>query len=317
MKIGQRVRKGVALASSLVIMGSLVGLTAALSTGSAAVATGHSPYYLSLGDSLSVGWQPHGNPSKHLAHETKQGYANDLYKVYAKQIPGLQLKELGCPGETTGTMINGGCPFATSYPDGGNQLAEAEHFLENNDVAFVTIDIGANDVDGCASDLGNQSALESCVEAGIGTIETNLPTILSGLEAADTQGAPIYGMNLYDPFLATYLLGGSNAGPAGSAEQSVALADSVNNALGATFGAATIPVPVANVEQTFNTETKTVPTSYTPQKPGGFGSITDPLNVQAICTYTWECTGYENIHANKSGYAAIALAFEATIGYLG
>lgn len=311
-----RIRRGIALASSLVVVGSLVGLTAVLGTGTPAVATGNAPYYLALGDSLSVGWQPYGKVSRDLGHETKQGYANDLYKSYAKQIPGLQLKELGCPGETTGTMINGSCPFNTSYPDGGNQLAEAEHFLRNNDVAFVTIDIGANDVDGCVSDLGNQPALEACVASGVGTIETNLPTILSGLEAADTQGAPIYGMNLYDPFLATYLLP-ADTGPTGFAEQSVALANTVDNALAATFGAATTPVPVANVEQTFNTQAQAVPSSYTPDKPGGLGSITEPLNVQAVCSYTWECTGYENIHANKLGYSAIALAFEAEIGYLG
>ncbi len=280
-------------------------------------ATGNGPYYLSLGDSLSVGFQP----SRHhpSGADTTKGYVDDLFKAYGSEIPGLQEEKLGCPGETSVSMATGtGSPCLAAYEAAGfsSQLAEAESFIETHDVAFITMDIGANDVDGCASDVGNEPAVDSCVASGISTINSNLPTILSGLESADTQGAAIYGMNYYDPFLALYLEA-PYTGPSGFAEQSVTLAQDLNNALASDYGAASTPVQVANVASTFNTFATTVPSTYTPKAPANFGSLSDPLNVQAICTYTWECTTYENIHANKAGYQAIATSFEATIGYLG
>ena len=54
-----------------------------------------------------------------------------------------------------------GCDYAT-----GTQLGDAEAFLAAHpgQTAFVTIDIGANDVDGCTS---GTTINESCVENGL------------------------------------------------------------------------------------------------------------------------------------------------------
>ena len=71
---------------------------------------------------------------------------NDL-DTYAQQgIPGLQAVNLGCGGETTTTMINGG--HCTSKYSTGSQLGDAEAFLQAHpgQVAFITLDIGADDV---------------------------------------------------------------------------------------------------------------------------------------------------------------------------
>ncbi len=54
--------------------------------------------------------------------------------------------DLGCPGEITTTFVHGGkCPYAE-----GSQLAAAEAFLSahQGQVAFVTIDIGGDDITG-------------------------------------------------------------------------------------------------------------------------------------------------------------------------
>ncbi|HMK63597.1 MAG TPA: hypothetical protein VK386_08255, partial [Acidimicrobiales bacterium] len=130
-------------------IGLVAGAMVATATAGVAAAAHHPSskppkiYYLALGDSLSVGWQPSSaHPS---GSETTQGYTNDLDKFYKKVIKGLQYEDIGCPGETTSTMIHGGCDGGTVYSD-GNQLAQAESFIEHNKVAFVTIDIGANDV---------------------------------------------------------------------------------------------------------------------------------------------------------------------------
>jgi lysophospholipase L1-like esterase len=63
----------------LTLCGPLFGHAAAAQT-----------YYLALGDSLAVGYQPTngGGP-------TDMGYADDL----SKRMPGLSLTKLGCPGE--------------------------------------------------------------------------------------------------------------------------------------------------------------------------------------------------------------------------
>src|ERR1700759_4640480 len=79
-------------------------------------------YYLALGDSLSQGVQP---DAAGTSVETAQGYPDQLYAILHRGRPGLQLVKLGCPGETTGTMINGGiCPYGQ-----GSQLAAATAFL--------------------------------------------------------------------------------------------------------------------------------------------------------------------------------------------
>ena len=75
--------------------------------------------------------------------ETRAGYPDQVYAALHRSRPGLELVKLGCPGETTTTMINGGiCRYA-----GGSQLKAAEAFLRahRGRVLLVTIDIGAND----------------------------------------------------------------------------------------------------------------------------------------------------------------------------
>src|SRR5258707_11166724 len=79
-------------------------------------------YYLALGDSLSRGVQP---DSAGASLATRQGYADQLYAALRRGHPGLRLVKLGCSGEPTETMIDGGI---CSYP-GGSQLAAAGNFL--------------------------------------------------------------------------------------------------------------------------------------------------------------------------------------------
>src|SRR5579864_5807286 len=72
-------------------------------------------YYLALGDSLSQGVQP---DAAGTSVETADGYPDLVHAVLHRTHPGLQLVKLGCPGETTGTMMDGGiCRY-----QGGSQL---------------------------------------------------------------------------------------------------------------------------------------------------------------------------------------------------
>jgi lysophospholipase L1-like esterase len=280
------------LALSLLVTAAL-GLLA-LAPGAARAAAGP-PYYLSLGDSLAQGVQPNASGQSQI---TDQGYADDLYSLARARTRGLRLEKLGCPDETTTSMIDGGvCNGA--YAPFDDQLDAAVAFLETHDVAFVTIDIGANDVDGC---LAGETVDPVCIANGIQTAGSNLPKILSALRAADPT-VPIIGMNYYDPFLASWL-----QGPAGQALalQSLALTLTFNGVLEGAY--ARFSIPVANVQDAFQTTNRTeIP------------FVQLPVDVAAICSLTWMCAPAPvgpNIHANALGYWVIAGAFTAAGGRL-
>src|SRR5690242_9444649 len=143
--------------------------TAVLAAPGAAVAS-TTTFYLSLGDSLARGYMP--GPG-----DTDQGYADDLFAQLRVTHPTLQLVKLGCSGETTGTMINGG-RCTDRYPVGSSQLDAAVAFLKAHQgaVKYLTLDIGANDVDNCAP---NGSIDLPCVANGVATIAQNQQTILA------------------------------------------------------------------------------------------------------------------------------------------
>jgi lysophospholipase L1-like esterase len=245
-------------------------------------------YYLALGDSLAQGvqWSATGDIL------TTQGYVDDLYVQFKQSVPGLALEKLGCPGETTTSMIHGGvCPNYSS------QLEAAVSFLQTHQVAFVTLDIGANDVDGCVSATAIDTA---CVQAGLNTVGSNLPWILRELRGAAGPHTPIIAMNYYDPFLAAWARGGN--GPA-LALQSLGAATEFNLLLDAIYSA--FGVPVADVAQAFRTY------NFTPV-PGE----DIPVNVFLTLAWTWMDAPPPfgpDIHPNAAGYAVIAGAFAKKI----
>jgi lysophospholipase L1-like esterase len=250
-------------------------------------------YYLSLGDSLAAGVQPIGDPAD--LYRTSEGYAEQLLGIARASFSKLALVKLGCPGETTTTMLAGGI---CSYPH-GSQLDEAVAFLEAHRqfVAFVTIDIAANDF--ACNDF-------SCVPAGVATVQANLPVILAALREAAGPDVPIVGMNLYNPFLAAWF-GGPEGQQFAQATTFGAILP-INDMLGAIYGA--YGAPVADVESAFSTADFTTIVSL----PGA-GDV--PINVARICAWTWVCApaplGPDN-HANAAGYGVIALAFAAELG---
>jgi lysophospholipase L1-like esterase len=257
----------------------------------------HYQYYLALGDSLSVGWQP--KVPSGAGRITSQGYTNDILAWLKRSDPGVKYLNDGCPGETTTTMLNGHCPYPEKYK---TQISDATTFLKNHrhDRILVTIDIGANDVDGC---LTNGSISRSCITKGLAATTSNVPKILTDLRAAAGSEVTFYAMNYYDPFLAEWLTG--TAGQS-LAEESLALAAKFNGILDAAY--AHYKVPVANVSGQFDTtDLKPIVTL-----PNG---LKVPLDVARICEWTWMCAAAPvgpNIHANAEGYAQIADAFEAT-----
>jgi lysophospholipase L1-like esterase len=260
---------------------SLATLTAVVALSSAAHASADNGvhYYVALCDSLSVGVQP----TNSYFDETNAGYADQLWRIERAKDGNLVLVKLGCAGESTTSMIEGS-PYGVHYPAPrgdalcqyrhGSQLAEAVAFLEQHrgQLAFVTIDVGANDIFGGAS---------------LQTIQTNLTQILSALHQAAGAGVPIVGMNYYNPFSVEWF------SKPDSLQGHVDWIVGFNEFLEAIYAAA--GDPVADVENAFST-TDTTPV-------GGI-----PLDVLRVCQWTWMCAAGD-YHPNATGYDVIASAF--------
>ncbi|MFI5009017.1 MAG: SGNH/GDSL hydrolase family protein [Solirubrobacterales bacterium] len=240
--------------------------------------------YLALGDSLAFGYSqakfnslyPNENPS---AYDT--GYVDDFGRVLKLFNRGLQIVNDGCPGETTGSFINGPCAYQLAFPlhhpySGGpasSQLSDALAYLGAHPgaVSPITLDIGANDALGVIKGVCN---LEPVCIAGqapalFAHIASNLGLILAQLRAAAPH-AQIIVLGLYNPF------GSTLAG----ADQLTAQLNTTMAAVAAGVGAR-----FANPLPFFN-------------PPGALE--------QPICLLTNMCTPLVDIHPTDLGYAVLA-----------
>jgi lysophospholipase L1-like esterase len=275
-------------------MAALAVMTAAVLTACSSPPAAKPPpptsYYLALGDSLSRGVQP---DAAGTSVETGQGYPDLVYATLLASHPALRLVRLGCPGETTKTMMHGGiCHYSA-----GSQLAAATAFLRahRGHVFLVTIDIGANDLEDCGN-RPSLTQLASCI-GQLPKATANVAAILASLRAAAGPGVRIVGMNYYLPALAEWrsgLLGRATA------QLSEKFAVAYDDLLKRAYGQAGITV--ANVFEAFETTNFGDPVTVP-----GIGSV--PRNVARICQWTWECAPPPrgpNQHANAAGYRVIA-----------
>ncbi len=241
-------------------------------------------YYVAVGDSLAAGFMV--GPG--------HGYVDDVFNLEKTKIPQLELKNFACPGETTTSMINGGgfCGYHS-----GSQLGDAEAFIAGHpgQIAFVTIDIGANDVLSCFFSVPIPTG---CVAAGMPSVEANLATILDGLRGAGGT-EPIVGLTYYDPFVQYWLMGGD--GPA-AAHESVKQIKVLN--VGLTRVLRKHKDLVASGAHAFDISNFGL--------RGTWNGNRVPVNVQNACNWTFFCTEFD-VHPNNTGYGMLAAAVEGVI----
>ena len=256
-------------------------------------------YYVSVGDSYAEGVQPNASGQ---SVATNQGYPDLLYNDVRPSMPSLQLVKLGCSGETTDSAIKGDtCTYAQ-----GSQLAAATSFIRANQssIAFVTVELGANNFEHCVSSEGEVDP--GCLLDEVATVENELPDIFRQLRDAGGPQMKIVAMNLFDPFLAEWL-----DGPAGQtlAQESVEFLREFNTALRSIHR--TSDVRTAGVAGAFSTYE---PFSNMTNLPG-FGDV--PVAVARLCQWTWGCAPPPrgpNEHPNAEGYQQIANAFRPLVG---
>jgi hypothetical protein len=284
------------LAATLVL--GLAGATAA--AGETAAGASQAPasveYYLDLGGSASVGFQPTATHPN--GQPTDTGYANDLLTLERARWHDLQLVQLGCPGETTGSFMNGG---DLCRPVGQTQLSQAVTFLHTHpDTVLVTVDLGFNDVEPC---FHFHIVDETCLTQRMDIINQQLPPILAALRAAASPTVRFVGVGHYDPYLGAYLHGGPDIA---FSEDSVAAMERLDGTLHAIYAAA--GVPMADVGRAFGI------TQGDPVNLAGVGDV--PRDVARACALTWMCTSNSQRakqHPDDAGYQVIAEAIADAI----
>jgi len=276
--------------------------------GSAAVAarTGHRTtaasakrYYVSLGDSYAVGFQPgrgvtrHGFPDQVVTKATSRGYH-------------LQLVNFGCGGATTASILRApGCPGPARSIHGADyggltQAAAAEAFLRahQGQIALVTVSIGGNDVTACA----RAPDPVGCVTQATAAIKANVGQLAADLRSAAGPQVPIVGTTYPDVILGQWV---RRQVSQNLAQLSVtAFRALINPTLLQAYAAAPARfVDVTNAAGAYIPLTKTVTL-----KP--YGLI--PVAVARVCTLTYYCT-VGDIHATTTGYGLIADLIVATL----
>ena len=243
-------------------------------------------YYLSLGTSLAAGVQ--ADPLTGESVVTDVSYPSKIADALGEDIRKLRHVNLGCPGETSTTFIDGGiCDYRR-----GSQLDEALHFLHvrGKFVGLITIDMGANDILPCFEDPD----LLTCFQQQVALLVENLNEALPALREAAGPDVPIVAMNYYNPLLATWFTNPELV------PLLVQLQAELNGVLGLVYAAHGIPV--ADVAGAFQSDD-----IVTDANMNGV-----PDSVELICAWTWMCS-HGNIHANDDGYCVIANTFLSVI----
>ncbi len=188
MQFGKVASRAIAIAVSLSIVGLAVLPGTSQAKASKKVKT--TLYYVSLGDSYSVGYQP-----------APTSGATSGYTGYVASKLKMNLENFGCGGATSESLndFTGVCgvdqygpPAATDagvIPPGDSQVEAADAFITAHpgQIGLITVSIGGNDVTPCAAASGSNPVNEAtnpvtCVEAGDSAIQTNVTEAVGQLE---------------------------------------------------------------------------------------------------------------------------------------
>jgi lysophospholipase L1-like esterase len=290
-----------AVVAGTYILGRVNGSSAASVTSLTSVTpTKLSGYYLDVGASESLGFQPTGIPG-HNGARTDTGYANDLIQREALNGIALSLEQVGCPGDTVQSVLNTKASDAC-YQAPNTQLTKAEAYLEAHlaDPVLVTVDLGFNDVRPC---MEANPVNQTCLSAAIAAIRVDLPTILKDLKSDAGSNTHFVGIEYSDPYLGYYMNG--SGGPAEATATLVGM-DQLDTTLVNVY--ANAGIPVANVPSLFETN------DNTPTAIPNVGTL--PTNVKEACQLTWFCYSSPfgpDDHPNNAGYSLIAQAIELAL----
>ena len=145
-------------------------------------ATGET-YYVAIGDSLTANVG---------VDQPQDGFVSRFHKQLSQREPNLGLRNFGVSGEASGSLLRGG------------QLDTALDFIDDNDVSYITIDIGANDLLGHlgAGECADSTSSPGCaarIDGSLAAYRENLDAILDSLTDAAPDATIIF-LQAYNPF---------------------------------------------------------------------------------------------------------------------
>ncbi len=287
-------------------------------------------YYLSLGDSYSVGYQP-----------LPTSGATSGYTGVVAAAKGLQLENFGCGGATTSSILtfddvfcgstspvdnpNGYAPPAATHVGpasaGQTQVQAAEAFIAAHpgQIGLITISIGGNDVTFCAGAPNPVTCVLGVVPVMKAHVTTLVGDLRSALVAANGTAAGnkvrIIGLTYPDVLLGLWV----NSGPSGIPANTPAFPPSAGNKSLASLSVTAFKTFInpalkaayktghakfVDVTTKTGAYTKLTKTTSMSIPALGLGTITVPKAVAQVCTLTWYCQ-LGNIHANNTGYMDI------------
>ena len=262
------------------------------------------PFYLSLGDSWSVGYQPDGTG----------GVATAGYTGYVAKKLKMQLENFGCAGATSTSLTEDvGCasPFgppagtgAVAYPTTTQKDAALDFIgLHPGGVGLITVSIGGNDIIPCATALDQVG----CIEAADATITASVGGLVdqlsSALTAAGDIHAQIIGQSYLDTFLSSYVNPGGTTGQNLASLSLLAFDDFFNPTLEPLYTSVPGGSFLDMTSAPYRRATSGADTPFvTTEKLSGYGSI--PAAVAEVCQLTYQCSEL-NGHPNDKGYTFI------------
>lgn len=295
-------RIGLKAVCALAMIGATLSLVVGMSR-AAQAATKSPTYYVSLGDSYSVGYQPGRG-------------ATPGYTAVVAKTTRLQLVNFGCGGATTTSLVSSiGCPDVLPHTAGAmlypttTQEAAAEAFLtaHRGHIGLMTVSIGGNDVTACAA----QANPIPCVATAVAGITKNVTSLAVALRAAAGPRVPLIGLTYPDVILGSYVYPTqpAAASAASLAKLSVvAFKALINPALAKAYKAGSGSfVDVTKATGAYVPLTRTV-------RSHPYGTI--PAAVASVCSLTWFCA-QGNIHATTKGYTLIGKLVAARFSTLG
>lgn len=248
-------------------------------------------HLLALGDSLTFGFQRVTFFSGGAADPTlfDSGFVDVFAARLGATAPGqnVQVKNFGCPGETSGSFLAGPCAYhAAGLPlhenFAGAQIDAAEAFLQDHpgQVSPILVSLGANDaldlVDACGLDPGCLGAL---IPGVLASLAQNYSITLARLRSR-APDAEIVVLGLYNPLA---LLDGGT--------------------------------PSNTLTALFNQVIESVATANRARFANPFPAFNLGPQPATLCTLTLMCTPFTDIHASDAGYAVLADLLWQASGY--
>ncbi len=275
-----------------------VAASAAAASPGAAAKRSHTRYYVSLGDSYAVGFQPAPVPGATAGYTTAVAHATHL-----------RLANFGCGGATTTSILHTvGCakPYgptaatgAVAYPH-QTQAAAAVAFLRHHrgEIGLITVSIGGNDITHCAA----ESNPTTCLLGVLPVVQKNVKTLASRLRAAVGPHVPLIGLTYPDVLLGLWVYPSGHPDQALAKLSVTAFKDIVNPTLARAYASAHAGF-LDITKEAGNFIPLSQQTTLAP-----YGSV--PVAVARTCTLTWYCQ-VGNIHATTAGYTLIGRAIVA------